>query len=663
MLLVQSPSNFIFSEDKDVILKVGVITGINDLNHKAQIPIIPGTSNCGFFTDGMGNGLILGLTGKYDLYKSLIYADSRIAYEARPSVFKYLSKGFTIYFAEDYKYTELEIEHKHKGTLRYLILDFGLNYHFYKFLNDKTSAYIRVFFDAGNPIFDSDYTSSQEIISPKSALFPDGTKRREIEKGEFLTVGTSLGTGIGFGFAFELPNGLNLFPEVSYRFGLNPVSEFYQWHTNSFRVLVSASWDIIIKEKTKREKPMLLVSNEEPTIEVVIEEAVKTKPQSMIRNFELTDLNILKTITTQSTPILPYIFFDEGKSNLDNKYRKVTDNKYFAEESLPHSTMDIYYHTLDIIANRMLRNPEATITITGTTDGYELGSDQERIALASNRAQAVSEYLSNNWNIPKERISISAAVKPKVPTSDVYVEGRIENRRVEITSNSSDILSPVVHSKFYEYATNQTNLFASVSLDDADITDWSISIADLQGNEIHKQTGKGSTKPILTIPVNNILLNDAVKAVEDGKQLIATLFIRNSRNTTEQKKIALNIREELNQFELGRLSLIVFDFDKYQITTPNRDVISEFVGRAIKPESTVSITGSTDKLGTPEYNLRLSENRAITVRDYLQLLLDFVSIKSTKGVGDRNLIYDNSTPEGRFYSRTVLIEIQTPIIE
>jgi len=406
---------------------------------------------------------------------------------------------------------------------------------------------------------------------------------------------------------------------------------------------------------------MLLVSNEEPTIEVVIEEAVKTKPQSMIRNFELTDLNILKTITTQSTPILPYIFFDEGKSNLDNKYRKVTDNKYFAEESLPHSTMDIYYHTLDIIANRMLRNPEATITITGTTDGYELGSDQERIALARDRAQVVSEYLSNNWNIPKERISISAAVKPKVPTSDVYVEGRIENRRVEITSNSNDILSPVVHSKFYEYATNQTILFASVSLDDADITDWSISIADLQGNEIHKQTGKGSTKPILTIPVNNILLNDAVKAVEDGKQLIATLFIRNSRNTTEQKKIALNIREELNQYELGRLSLIVFDFDKYQITTPNRDVISEFVGKAIKPESTVSITGSTDKLGTPEYNLRLSENRAITVRDYLQSLLDFVSIKSTMGVGDRNLIYDNSTPEGRFYSRTVLIEIQTPI--
>lgn len=663
MLFVLCTAYNLFSEDKDTQIKVGVITGLNDLNHKAKIPLIPESSNCGFFTDGNGNGFLFGLIGKYDLFKSIVYADARISYESRPSVFKNLSDGFNIYFAEDYNYTSLVIEHKHKGALSYLNLDIGLNYNFYKFFNNKTTAYFRLFLDAGNPIFNSDYISTQEIISPKSALFPDGTKRREIDKGEFLTVGTSLGAGIGFGLAIELPQGLNLFPEISFRYGLNPVSDYYQWHTNLFRASVSATWDIIIKQKAISNQPILPIYDEQAPSQTIVEQPVKTDIPSIIRKFEISDLQIIKTITTQSTPLLPYIFFDEGQSDLDNKYIQAFDISKFDEESLPYSTLDIYYRTLDIIALRMLRNPQTSITITGTTDGYELSSEQDRLELARNRAQTISNYFTNKWNIPKDRLTISATVKPKVPTSDVYEEGKFENRRVEITSSNTDILSPVVHSKFFEYATKQTNLFASVSIDDSDITDWAITITDKQGNEIHKQTGKGATKPILSIPVNKILLDDAVKAAKSNNNLIATLYVKNSNNLIEQKQVPINIREEINKYELGRLSLIVFDFDKYQITSSNKDIISEFVVKAIKPQSIVSITGSTDKLGTPEYNLKLSENRAITVRDYLKSLLDYVSIQSTKGVGDKNLIYDNSTPEGRFYSRTVTIEIQTPINE
>ena len=62
-----------------------------------------------------------------------------------------------------------------------------------------------------------------------------------------------------------------------------------------------------------------------------------------------------------------------------------------------------------------------------------------------------------------------------------------------------------------------------------------------------------------------------------------------------------------------------------------------------------------------EYNKRLSTSRAVSVRKYIKRLVPLVKIDEVKGIGASNLQFDNDLPEGRFYCRTVLIEVKTPL--
>lgn len=70
----------------------------------------------------------------------------------------------------------------------------------------------------------------------------------------------------------------------------------------------------------------------------------------------------------------------------------------------------------------------------------------------------------------------------------------------------------------------------------------------------------------------------------------------------------------------------------------------------------VIIEGYTDNVGTPESNLKLSEDRAETVKRFF---IDSCKINSsvitTNAYGEENPIADNSTPEGRQKNRRVEI--------
>ncbi|MCX6139338.1 MAG: hypothetical protein NTX15_00640, partial [Candidatus Kapabacteria bacterium] len=58
--------------------------------------------------------------------------------------------------------------------------------------------------------------------------------------------------------------------------------------------------------------------------------------------------------------------------------------------------------------------------------------------------------------------------------------------------------------------------------------------------------------------------------------------------------------------------------------------------------------------GADEYNQKLSEQRARAVSNALGY-----SGASVVGLGERLPLYDNTTPESRFYSRTVEVIVET----
>jgi outer membrane protein OmpA-like peptidoglycan-associated protein len=110
-----------------------------------------------------------------------------------------------------------------------------------------------------------------------------------------------------------------------------------------------------------------------------------------------------------------------------------------------------------------------------------------------------------------------------------------------------------------------------------------------------------------------------------------------------------------------KYALILFDFDSDSIGEQNQQIVAEIVARIRElPEAQVSIVGHTDNIGKPEYNQKLSERRAKSVYDQI---IDFYGDDdaeriTAQGVGADAPLYDNLSPEGRAFNRTVTITLE-----
>ena len=64
-------------------------------------------------------------------------------------------------------------------------------------------------------------------------------------------------------------------------------------------------------------------------------------------------------------------------------------------------------------------------------------------------------------------------------------------------------------------------------------------------------------------------------------------------------------------------AMIYFAFDKSDLTTESRNVLTAFAAEAQKPGARVRIEGNCDERGTVEYNLALGQRRADAAKKYL----------------------------------------------
>jgi outer membrane receptor protein involved in Fe transport/outer membrane protein OmpA-like peptidoglycan-associated protein len=74
----------------------------------------------------------------------------------------------------------------------------------------------------------------------------------------------------------------------------------------------------------------------------------------------------------------------------------------------------------------------------------------------------------------------------------------------------------------------------------------------------------------------------------------------------------------------------------------------------------VDIRGYTDSVGKPEYNQKLSERRASSVKDYLETHGVPSGVVSAQGFGEENPLASNATKEGRAENRRVTIRFNAP---
>ncbi|MFC9970339.1 OmpA family protein [Spirillospora sp. NPDC127200] len=107
---------------------------------------------------------------------------------------------------------------------------------------------------------------------------------------------------------------------------------------------------------------------------------------------------------------------------------------------------------------------------------------------------------------------------------------------------------------------------------------------------------------------------------------------------------------------------VLFEFGEHALTSAARTAIASVAGRLRGAAGTVRVIGHTDSLGTEAENLRLSRDRAESVRAELARTAGALRIEAT-GRGEADPVQPNTkngedNPEGRAENRRVEIIFQ-----
>ena len=103
---------------------------------------------------------------------------------------------------------------------------------------------------------------------------------------------------------------------------------------------------------------------------------------------------------------------------------------------------------------------------------------------------------------------------------------------------------------------------------------------------------------------------------------------------------------------------VLFDTGKSTLRPESNSELNELAEYMLaKKKLVIEIAGHTDNVGAPEINLKLSENRAITVKTYLEKKGVAPERIIAKGYGDTEPVEDNNTAAGRQKNRRTEVRI------
>jgi outer membrane protein OmpA-like peptidoglycan-associated protein len=146
---------------------------------------------------------------------------------------------------------------------------------------------------------------------------------------------------------------------------------------------------------------------------------------------------------------------------------------------------------------------------------------------------------------------------------------------------------------------------------------------------------------------------EAQQTAEQGAQLAAQQVEQARERLKKQLNQVLQTTETARGL-IVNMPDVLFDFNKYELKPEAREKLAKVSGILLAyPDLKTQVEGHTDNVGSEEYNQKLSEERAGTVRSYLvtQSVLD--ANVTARGFGKTKPIADNSTNAGRAKNRRV----------
>jgi len=387
------------------------------------------------------------------------------------------------------------------------------------------------------------------------------------------------------------------------------------------------------------------------------------------------DVPVIRKIR-ETFPLRNYIFFTLGSTKVPDRYVLLTKDqvKYFKEGHLEEFTsknpagrskrqMNVYYNVLNILGDRMGKNPSATITLVGSSEnGKEDGKAM---------AETVKRYLVNVFSIKASRINIEGRDKPIIPSEQpggvleltLLREG---DQRVSIVSSSPAILmefqsgpdaplKPVEIVTTEELTPNNSVSFNAEGAKDA-FPSWLLELRDEKGKV--KSFG-----PFTEDKVN--ISRESIMGGQPQGNYTATMIGKTKIGKTIKKdtliRMELAITPKIK--EVMRFS-IIFEFDDPSAIAIYEKYLTNIVTPKIPGGGKVIIRGYTDIIGTTEHNQILSLARANDAKKIMEASLvkagrtDVTFEVTGYGEDEKTSPFENKFAEERFYNRTVIIDIE-----
>lgn len=170
---------------------------------------------------------------------------------------------------------------------------------------------------------------------------------------------------------------------------------------------------------------------------------------------------------------------------------------------------------------------------------------------------------------------------------------------------------------------------------------------------------------------------EEAKAAAQAQQQTAESEAEKARQAAaqaEQEKTQLReqLRQQLNTIletrETARglivnMSDVLFDTGKYTLKPGAREKLAKIAGIILShPGLRLAIEGHTDSVGGDDFNQRLSEQRANSVRDYLVAQSVATDSITASGFGKTRPVASNDTPSGRQLNRRVELVVSGDVI-
>lgn len=681
---------------------IGGYGGLNIKYHAAEFGALPGVpSCCGDFTNGTSLGLAVG-----GLYERHLTEDLRLQGRVGfASLGGLLTSTQTIGNepvlddgpAPTTTRRDVQVEYTLDAGLPLLVLEPAVGYK----AMDLLWLYAGV---RAGLLVGSSYDQKETLIAPDGYVFQEtGSAVRNASTGS-IPEASVVNLHLAFGLGYELTIGTNLtlIPEVRYFLPVNDVASV-SWSVQTFQLGASVRYGtyrvadptiivdtvyvrdtaeqrvrrlnaerVVLKstesEYDERQEGDYLYKTTTITESYVKEIPVPFDPRMKLaayaknasgKRVPVESITMRELEIVESYPLLPYVFFAEGKSALSETTMLTVDSAsttMFRPSGIKRDQLAVYRNLLNILGQRMGQRPDARIRVTGCVSN--VGTEARGMDIAKARAAAIKAYLVDVWKIEPKRITTDARLLPESPGNNDRPEGRAENQRAEISSSDLDLLGAVEFRDLDRSVEPAVVELTPEAADAEDITEWSVSVNHMGKTVVERdETGTptvvewkpgetGRLTPGQSVRMDLTASNGLGQSIKSSLQVpVNMMTLQEARSTREGGKL------------VERYSLIVFDYNSAKLNAANQKIM-DLVRSRVTPETKVLIRGFADRTGDPEYNRELALRRCTEAKRVLNVPDEQITLEA---IGSDQLIYDNESAEGRSYCRTVQIEIETPI--